>query len=244
MPVYNETTNIEIMVKILSTIVEVKHEILIVHDDPVDLSIPVVEKLQDKYNNLKLIHNNIGRGVPNAIRAGVNASKGQYILLFAVDEIGPVLALHDMLELMKEGCGLVSATRYAYGGRRLGGSRLGHFLSWGANKLLLFFCRSTPTDCSTGIKIFTKEVFEQFTLESNPVGWSVAFELAIKAQIAGVKMGEVPVISIDRLYGGKSTFSALPWIREYLRWFFWALRNLRILRKRKRPVIRIPSTTI
>lgn len=244
MPVYNETINIEIMVKILSTVVEVEHEILIVHDDPLDKSVPTVKKLRKKFPNLKLIHNQLGKGVPNAIKAGVYASKGKYILLFAVDEIGPVLALQDMLQLMKEGCGLVSATRYAYGGRRLGGSIIGHSLSWTANKLLRLFCSSTPTDCSTGIKMFTKKVFKQLTLESKPVGWSVAFELAIKAQVAGIKMGEVPVISIDRLYGGKSTFSALPWIKEYLRWFFWALKNLRLLRKQQKPLVRIPNTTI
>jgi len=63
-------------------------------------------------------------------------------------------------------------------------------------------------------------------LEANPVGWAVAFEMAIKAELAGLRLGEVPVISIDRLYGGTSTCRIVPWIREYSRWFVWGMRRL------------------
>jgi len=43
------------------------------------------------------------------------------ILIFAADEVGPVLAIEDMIALIREGCDFVSCTRYAHGGRRLGG---------------------------------------------------------------------------------------------------------------------------
>jgi hypothetical protein len=91
--------------------------------------------------------------------------------------------------------------------------------------------------------MFTKEVYQQFKLESRPVGWAVTFEFALKAQLAGVKTGEVPIISIDRLYGGRSTFSAWPWVKEYLRWFLFAFRNIGTLRKRDKPIVRIPQST-
>ncbi|KPK77672.1 MAG: hypothetical protein AMJ79_02380 [Phycisphaerae bacterium SM23_30] len=42
-----------------------------------------------------------------------------------------------------------------------------------------------------------------------------------------LKLGEVPIISIDRLYGGKSTFRLGPWFLEYLRWFLWGVWHLR-----------------
>jgi hypothetical protein len=51
--------------------------------------------------------------------------------------------------------------------------------------------------------------------------------MSIKAQMLGLKLGEVPIISIDRLYGGTSTFRLGPWVKEYLRWFWWGIRNLR-----------------
>ena len=226
-PVRNEGVNIKIMLKVLNGVIEVPHEVLFVYDHPEDDSIEVANSLKDQFPNTRLIHNQSGPGIINALRVGVNDSKGEYVLIFAADEVGPVLAIDDMLELMNEGCDLVSCTRYAHGGRRLGGSKIGHMLSWLANKLFLYAFKSSLSDCTTGIKMFRKSLFNEIKLESSPVGWAVAFELSIKAQLQGYKLGEVPIISIDRLFGGESTFKLGPWFIEYLKWFVWGLKNLR-----------------
>ena len=128
-----------------------------------------------------------------------------------------MLAIEDMLWLMGHGCDFVSCTRYAHGGRRLGGSFIGGVLSRTANRLLHMFCGSKLSDATTGIKMFRKSVFDAMHLEAKPVGWAVTFEMALKAQLGGLKLGEVPIISIDRLYGGQSSFKLGPWFWEYLR---------------------------
>ncbi|MBI3318968.1 MAG: glycosyltransferase, partial [Candidatus Omnitrophica bacterium] len=46
MPVRNEGVNLPVVLKILSAVVEVPHEILVVYDEPDDDSIPVVQSLQ------------------------------------------------------------------------------------------------------------------------------------------------------------------------------------------------------
>jgi dolichol-phosphate mannosyltransferase len=142
-------------------------------------------------------------------------------MIFAADEVGPVLAIEDMMALLREGCDFVSCTRYAYGGRRLGGSLVGGALSRLANFLFRVMTQTPFSDATTGIKLFRKDVFASLQLESRPVGWACALEMAIKAQWAGLRLGEVPIVSIDRLYGGKSTFRLLPWVREYGRLFLW-----------------------
>jgi dolichol-phosphate mannosyltransferase len=243
MPVRNEGANIEIMLKILHAVVDVPHEILIVYDFPDDNSVPVVKKLLKKFSNIKLVHNNLGKGVANAIRSGVKNAKGEYILLFAVDDVGPVLGIKDMIKLMDDGCGLVSCSRYAHGGRRLGGSFIGGKLSRIGNRVFHLIAGSIFTDSTTGIKMFRKSLFDKIKLEAKPVGWAVVFELAIKAQAQNLKLGEVPIVSIDRLYGGKSTFSLGPWFKEYLRWFFFGIKHLHTSKKSKLRV-RIPSATV
>jgi glycosyltransferase involved in cell wall biosynthesis len=244
MPVRNEGLNLRIMLKILSAVVDVPHEVLVVVDKRDDASVPVVESISPQYARLALVHNTHGVGIVNALRAGVSAAQGKYVLIFAADEVGPVLAIDDMLALMNEGCEFVSCTRYAHGGRRLGGSFIGGVLSRLANRLFSRLSGSQLTDATTGIKMFTKEVFDRLALEARPVGWAVAFEMAIKAQVAGLRLGEVPIVSIDRLYGGKSTFRLGPWTVEYFRWFMWGVKELRKNHRRAADVlVRVPSAT-
>jgi dolichol-phosphate mannosyltransferase len=239
LPVRNEGINLRIMVKLLKAVVEVPHELLIVYDFPEDDSIPVVRGMQESYANLRLVQNERGKGVVNAIRAGVEAATGDYILIFAADEVGPVLAIEDMLALMGEGCDMVSCSRYAHGGRRLGGSMIGGALSRLANQLFCRFGGCVLTDATTGIKLFRRSLFASLELEARPVGWAVTFEMAMKAQLAGWRLGEVPIVSIDRLYGGASTFRLGPWTGEYLRWFMWGWKNLRRVPRSQRPVVRV-----
>lgn len=235
---YEAEINLRIMLKLLRAVLEVEHELLIVHDDAADPTVPVVRAMQSEYPNVRTVHNTLGRGVIHALRAGVAAARNDVILIFAADEVGPVLAIEEMLSLIDDGCDFVSCTRYAHGGRRLGGSWIGGILSRIANRAFrLFGC--ALTDATTGIKVMRRDVFEDLGLESRPVGWVVAFEMAIKAQLAGRKLGEVPIVSIDRLYGGQSTFRLGPSTVEYLRWFLWGARRWRPLwrEKRRTPVL-------
>ena len=244
LPVRNEGINLRIMVKLLKAMVEVPHELLIVYDFPEDDSIEITRNMQKRWANLRLVHNQRGHGVVNAIQAGVDAAVGDYVLLFAADEVGPLLAIEDMLALMQEGCDLVSCSRYAHGGRRLGGSLIGGLLSRFANRLFHRLAGCVLSDATTGIKLFRRSLFSTLQLEAKPVGWAVTFEMAMKAQFAGWKLGEVPIISIDRLYGGKSTFRLGPWTGEYLRWFIWGWRHLRRVPPSDRPTVRVRATTL
>jgi hypothetical protein len=68
--------------------------------------------------------------------------------------------------------------------------------------------------------------------------------MSIKAQLAGLRLGEVPIVSIDRLYGGTSTFRVGPWTAEYFRWFRWGVRELRKHRHVAPDVqVRVPTAT-
>lgn len=225
-PVKNDAPSVAIMTRILAALIDVPHELLVVYDDPADDAVPVVTLLQPTHPNLRGVLNSIGRGVLNAVKAGVHSASGKYVLIYAADEIGPVIEISRMLSLMEAGCEFVSATRYRSGGKRYGGSALGHALSATANWMFGVLSASAFTDCTTGIKMFRRDVFDQLDLKGSGGGWSFAFEMGIKAQLLGLKLGEVPIVSIDRLFGGQSTFRPLPWISAYLRWFLWGIRVL------------------
>ena len=240
-PVLNEKENLRILLKMLDSLIGLSHEILVVYDFKEDNSIPVVRKMQGYYPNLRLVHNNLGRGVINAVKSGVISSKGKYVLLIAADDIGSLLAINDMVILMENGCDFVNGTRYAYGGRHIGGVFISSLLSSTANRLFYFLSSSSLTDPTLGVKMFKRLKFNELNLEAKPIGWAVSFEFAIKAQIAGWKLGEVPLISLNRLYGkNKSTFK-LKWLAEYLKWFWFGMKNLPLYRKKSKIMVKIPE---
>jgi dolichol-phosphate mannosyltransferase len=237
LPVYNEAESLKVMVKILEATVEIPHEILVIYDFPEDNSVAAVKGLQAKFSNIHLVFNDFGRGASNAVKKGISVSTGDIILITLVDEVFPIAAIQDMLALIiNEGCDFVSCTRYALGGKRLGGSLIGGILSRIANKMFRVISGCVLTDATTGIKMTRKSVFDKVNIEAE-VGWAFAFEISIKAQLLGLRIGEVPVVAVDRLFGGSSTFRLGAWAREYMKWFIWGAKRLdRFKRKQSKAV--------
>src|SRR5260221_10898440 len=165
MPVRNEGINLRIMLKMLRAVVEVPYEVVIVHDTADDDSVRVVADLP-LGQPVRAVHNTLGRGVVNAIRAGVGASGGRYVLIFAADEVGPVLAIEDMLALMDQGCEFVSCTRYAHGGRRLGGSFIGGGLFPLAHWLFRSRAASLLAHYTTGDTMILRDQLDPFLLQA------------------------------------------------------------------------------
>lgn len=232
-PVRDETLNLDVMLRILVSVLEgISAEILVIYDRDDDLSVAVVERGSARHPKVRGVLNTHGKGVDKAIGAGVEAARGEWIVIFAADEVGPVVALDHMLHLARQGCRFISCTRYAHGGKRLGGSWIGHLLSSTANRLLRLFSGMALSDATTGIKMFRREDFPDLLSGLGNVGWSFALEMSINAQRLGYPLGEIPIVSVDRLFGGKSTFRLLPWITGYWPCFVMALR---VLPRAKRP---------
>ena len=232
MPVRNEGVNLRRILKVIGALMEVPYEVLVIYDSPDDNSIPMATAMQKENPAIKPLHNTLGRGVINAVRSGVAAAKGEYAIILPADDMGAIFDIGNMLKEIEKGYDIVSATRYAKGGKVVGGAFTSRLLSKVANKLFIIFAGSTMTDSTVGIKIFRREVFERIPFECKPVGWAFAFEMAIKAQLLGLKISEVPIVSINRFYGGTSTFKLNAWISEYIRWFLWGLWNVRFKRKK------------
>ena len=228
LPVYNEKESLAIMVRLLKSTLKFENEILIVYDHPNDNCVEEAQKLEKEISGVRALHNEERPGVRFAISKGVKESKFDIIFITAVDEIFPIIAIDEMLnQILSQGYEFISGTRYAKGGRRIGGSLLGSILSRFANKLFRFFTNFPLSDCTTGIKMMKKSVWNNIQLESRPIGWAFAFELTIKVFLNNYKINEVPLKSVDRLFGGKSTFKPISWIKEYLRWFFWGIKKIK-----------------
>lgn len=228
LPIHNEKESLPIMVRLLESTIKFKKEIIIVHDSLDDNALGIAQELSNEFNDVHVVHNNIAQGVKYAVDVGVSKSNYDVIIVFAVDEIFPIIAIDKMLDLLiKNDLDFISGTRYSKGGMRLGGSLLGSIFSKIANKLFKFITKIPLADCTTGIKMMKKNVWRSIKLESKPIGWAFSFELAIKVYLKNYKIDEYPLKSVDRLFGGSSTFRFGIWLREYLKWFFWGVKKIK-----------------
>lgn len=228
LPIHNEKDSLPIMVRLLESSIKFTKEIIIVHDTVNDNALEVAKELSSEFNNVQVIHNNIARGVKYAVDVGVSKAKYDIIIIFAVDEIFPIIAIDKMIDLLiKDDLDFISGTRYSKGGLRLGGSFLGSLFSKTANKIFQLLTNIPFSDCTTGLKMMKKSVWNSIKLESDPIGWAYSFELAIKVYLNNYKISEYPFKSVDRLFGGSSTFKFGPWLKEYLKWFFWGIKKIK-----------------
>ena len=228
LPIHNEKESLPIMVRLLESSIKFNKEILIVHDSKSDNALEVAKELSEEFNNVHIIHNDIAKGVRFAVEASVSKAKYDTIIIFAVDEIFPIIAIDKMFDLLiKNNLDFISGTRYSKGGSRLGGSFIGSIFSTMANKIFKLITKIPFSDCTTGIKMMKKDVWNNINLQAEPIGWAYSFELAIKVYLKGYKIDEYPLKSVDRLFGGSSTFKFGPWLKEYLKWFFWGIKKIK-----------------
>ena len=227
LPIHNEKESLEVMVRLLNSSLKFNHEIIVVYESKNDNSIKIGEKLSKEFSNFKIIQNKYEKGVRFAVQTGVEESRYDIIFITAVDEIFPIISIDKMIKkIVNENYDFISGTRYSKGGLRLGGSFIGAILSRLSNFIFKILTNVPLSDLTTGIKMMRKKIWYEIYLTSKPIGWVFALELSIKVILKNYKIDEIPLKSVDRLFGGKSTFKLGSWTIEYLKWFFYGISKL------------------
>ncbi|MBI3745284.1 MAG: glycosyltransferase [Chloroflexi bacterium] len=85
LPVYNEGEAVEPVLRALHAAVSAPTELLVVWDFDGDTTRPVVERLAAELPGLRGVRNDLGRGVLNAMRAGIAEARGSLVLISMAD---------------------------------------------------------------------------------------------------------------------------------------------------------------
>ena len=224
-PFHHEGRTIAPVLNDLRATLIIPHEILLIFDDPNDITLPFINKIQNRDPTLRTIHNKLKRGASGALRTGLLESRGQYILFLVADDPSPIHLINQMINLMERGHDLVSTTRYDLGGINCGGTFPYRVLSSCGNRMFRFLSHSELSDATSGIKMFRKEILSKIDLISS-AGWTIAFELAIKAQSCNFKVAEIPWRSDNPIKNKRSHFKLIPKIFNYGKIFIWGVVNL------------------
>jgi glycosyltransferase involved in cell wall biosynthesis len=195
-PAYNEAnTVIEVIRRVRAAPYE--KEIIVVNDGSTDSTRALLEQMPAD-DNLCVIHQDMNRGKGAAVRAGIQKSSGDIILIQDADLEYDPRDYPALLEPIIEGRASV-----VYGSRFLGGPRKAmFFLHMVGNKFLTFMTSilfdTILSDMETGYKAFRADVVKTMPLRSR----RFEFEPEITARVLrkGIRIYEVPISYNGREY--------------------------------------------
>jgi hypothetical protein len=212
-PVRDDLASLLVSLPFLVSQSKLLGEIIVVVDDEADPSRRI--KSLDLENLSILVNRKYG--VYDAIATAVESSKFPFVIIGAADDFLPLLKFDEICLSLAQGKDFTSATRYSKKGKRYGGSTIGKVFSIVANALLRIAYPNTFSDFTTGFKGFRKDNWTVLAMQANGSGWSCALKFSLNAIKNQLQIYEVPVISVDRIVGGSSTFRPWLWIKSYLR---------------------------
>jgi glycosyltransferase involved in cell wall biosynthesis len=223
MPVFKEGEAVEPVIRALTGAISTAHELIVVYDFDEDPTVPVIARLAGELPTVRGLRNDLGRGVLNAMKAGIAASAGDYVLITMSDGSDEPQIVDPMVALARDGADVVAASRYMRGGRQIGGPRLKRLMSRTAGLSLHWFAGIATHDPTNNFKLYARRFLAATTIESE-AGFELALELTVKATLNGRRVAEVPTTWRDRT-AGQSNFKLRKWLPHYLHWYFVALRG-------------------
>jgi len=218
LPVYNEADNIVPCLRGLRAALNaLPHEILVCYDFEGDSTLPAISRMSDCPPSVRLVKNDLGRGVAFALRAGFTAARGDVVVTTMADLSDPPEAIVRMAEKIRSGAHVVSGSRYMRGGSQSGGPVFKSLLSRLAGLSLHRIAGVGTHDATTNFRAYSAQFLRSVQVESQ-MGFEVALELTVKAHLGGWKVDEVPSSWRDRK-AGRSNFKLWKWLPRYLHWY-------------------------
>ena len=133
------------------------------------------------------------KGYGSALRGGIEAARGRFIMMGDADDSYDFSKLHDFVRELRAGADLVMGNRFK-GGVMPGAMPWLH--RWVGNPILTaigrMFFRSPMHDFHCGLRGFRADAYQKMKLRST--GMEFASEMVIKSTLLGLNMKEVPIV--------------------------------------------------
>lgn len=192
-PVYNESETIAEIIRQVKAVKGFEKEIIAVDDGSTDETSKVIKVIKD----IKVIRHKTNQGKGSAIRTGIAAATGDYVMIQDADlEYDPQDIL-KLLEPIKQG-----KAEVVYGSRFTGPRRNMFFWHWMGNQLLTLLTNvlynTTLSDMETCYKLMPATLVKSLQLRAK----RFEFEPEVTAKILkrGLRIWEVPISYAGREY--------------------------------------------
>jgi len=221
-PVYHEQDNIVSLFNEIQSAIQVPHQAIVIYDDDSDPTLYHRAAIVSNHANVEFVKNFYGKGIVNAFKTGFALVETTYVVPIMADLSDMPETVDRMYEKIVQGYDLVVASRYIYGGAKIGGPVLKYVLSKIANISLHKLSGIPVHDMTNAFIMYRREVVNSINVQSTG-GFEITMELIAKAHILGYRITEVPTINRDRS-AGKSHFQLWKWMGSYLHWYFYTIK--------------------
>jgi glycosyltransferase involved in cell wall biosynthesis len=164
----------------------IRGEVIVADNGSSDGSVEIAEKLGARVVRVQ------ERGYGSALRAGIAASRGTFIVMGDADDSYDFAETVRFVEMSRRGYDVVMGNRFR--GEIKSGAMPWHHKhigNPGLTALLNLFFHAGIGDSHCGMRGFTREVYDRMDLRST--GMEFASEFVIKAAQLGAKIAEIPI---------------------------------------------------
>ena len=167
----------------------VRGEILVADNGSEDSSVEIAQKLGARVVHVK------ERGYGNALRGGIQAASGKWILMGDADESYDFSETARFVKILQEGFDLVMGCRLPSGGGKILPGAMPFSHRWFGNPLFSRMAqhmfRVPIHDVYCGLRGFTRNLYSRLDLQCD--GMEFATEMIIKASLCNARIAEIPI---------------------------------------------------
>ncbi len=224
MPTYNEATNVaSIVPAVLDQ--DSRIDVLVVDDASPDGTGDLADEMAAESSRIHVVHREGKQGLGSAYLKGFTwgLERGyEFLIEMDSDHSHDPKYLPDLLRAVEGDLDLVIGSRYVRGVNVVNWPMSRLLLSWFANKYARVVTGLPLSDATAGFKCFRREVLESIDFESvGSTGYAFQIEMDFRAWKNGFRVGEVPIVFVDRVEGESKMSGTI--VREAV-WRVWALR--------------------
>lgn len=218
-PCHNEENRLGTTLSTITAFVTEKNlnaEIIIVDDGSTDGTVPLVER---EFPNCRIVRNPSNRGKGYSVRAGIQASRGKWILFSDADLSTPIEEMIEFEKDLREGADIVIGSRAMQSSVILVHQRWGREMSGRIFNFLVRIISGLPfRDTQCGFKAYRREAALRIASLQRIDRWAFDVEHLYLGQLMGMKIVELPVHWIN------SPASRVRFLRDSSRMFIDILR--------------------
>jgi dolichol-phosphate mannosyltransferase len=205
LPTYNESENLEQMLRALGGVLRDGDRVLVVDDRSPDGTGELADRLAAELPFVGVLHRERKEGLGPAYLAGFRralAEGAELVLEMDCDFSHDPSDVPRLIAAAEDGADLALGSRYARGGSIPNWGLVRRAISLGGNLYAQAVLQSSIRDLTGGFKCFRRHVLETIDLGAiDSRGYAFQIETTYRVLRAGFRVVEVPIAFVDREQG-------------------------------------------